>query len=72
MSISDIKEQDCIGCNTYLKSLKNGCGHFNKDIACPCSICFIKMICTEACELLIMHSNKLRVLKRIGNHYINS
>jgi len=43
-----MKKEDCEGCRSY----RGKCLWYDDDLTCPCSICLVKMICIESCELL--------------------
>lgn len=52
---------DCEGCRTRAN---NYCMWFDEDLFCPCSVCLIKMMCLEACELLNKYITEIDNLRR--------
>lgn len=48
---------DCEGC----LDLRNGsCNWFEETLICPCSICIIKVMCKNPCDLLDKHISKIK------------
>ena len=58
-----MKIKDCEGCpirrskdeswNSY------NCPWFKKDMICPCSICLVKMMCSDRCSWFVRHQIKV-------------
>lgn len=64
-----MKIEDCEGCTIIEYS---ECSWFSETLICPCSICLVKVVCTDACDLLIDHSKRLNsLLKKYEKDRLN-
>jgi hypothetical protein len=60
------EEEDCEGCRTKNASGKT-CSKFRFNLVCPCSICLIKIMCMEPCDIFDSYIEKIRNLKGVNN-----
>jgi hypothetical protein len=52
-----MKRKDCEGCETI--SYGDLCPYFDKNLMCPCSICLVKSMCIDSCDLLEEHRKRI-------------
>lgn len=53
-----MKKEDCEGCHVYKYLPDENCRWFREDSTCPCSICLVKVMCTDSCQLIKDYINK--------------
>ena len=56
-----MKKKDCDGClvNKNNRLGHDGCKWLNTEIACPCSKCLIKVMCSNTCDLFYKHNIRI-------------